>query len=248
MEHGDRPESRSLDFSPDGSVLAAAWTGASFHDAQDLSKLADFHGGGEARVTYSPDGEMMASHRTQASGELLLWEKANDVEFEKVAEFFPDDGTIHEIEFSPCGSLIVGGFSDGYVHFWDVETHELVNTEVSDSHGGNYNLTFSPDGKVLAGTDPDLANEIKLLNMEDFSRIGVFDPEGRVSSMQFSPDGTKLAYGLHGGGVEILCTEDGSLIYSFEQEDTVNGLSFAPDSRNLVIGTRSGDLYIYGYR
>ena len=66
--------------------------------------------------------------------------------------------------------------------------------------------------------------------------------------MKFSPDGRKLAYGLHGGGVEILDTEDWSLIYSFEQEDTVRRLSFSPDSRTMVVGSGGGTLYVYGYQ
>ncbi|MFP4457466.1 MAG: WD40 repeat domain-containing protein [Clostridia bacterium] len=110
---------------------------------------------------------------------------------------------------------------------------------------GGHNLTFSPDGKILAASEPDLSGEFYLFDMEDFSKISTKAPDGRISKLQFSPDGSILAYGLHGGGVEVLNTEDWSVMYSFEQDDTVTGLSFTPDSKTMVVGSKLGTLYVY---
>ena len=156
---------------------------------------------------------------------------------------------IHDIEFTPNGNYIAGGFRDGIVRFWDTETHELEETIEFDNIGGNYNLTFTPDGEIMAASDPDLGGEIYLFDMENFSQIDMIEPEGRVTSMEFSPDGTKLAYGLTDGGVEILDTKDWSIIYSFKHGNSrVRGLSFGPDSRNLAIGSGDGNLFVYGYK
>ena len=206
------------------------------------------HSGHECRITFSPDGEMLATHPNQLGSEVWLWERENDLDFEKVAEFAPDGDMIHDIKFTPEGDYIAGGFRDGIVRIWDVESYELVNTIDFNTTGGNYNLSFLPDGEILAASDPDLASEFYLFNWEDGARQQVFKPEGRISSMEFSPDGTMLAYGLHGGGVEILDTSDWSQLYSFEQEDTVSGLSFGPDSSKLAVATGYGNLYLYGYK
>ena len=197
------------------------------------------------RVRFSPEGEMLGISR---HGETWLWERTNEVEFEEVAEFAPDAGLISAIEFSPDGKYLAAGYEDGKIRFWDTESYNLAETIDLEIGGWGHNLAFSPDGKTLAASEPDLSGEFYLFNMEDFSQKDMIEPEGRISRMQFSPDGNKLAYGLHGGGVEILCTEEWSLIYSFQQEDTVRGLSFSPDSRTMVVGSGAGTLYVYGYR
>ncbi len=241
----DAIEVGSLDFSPDGSILASAWWGVNLYDAEDLTHIKDIRGGHELRVRFSPEGEMLGISR---HGTAWLWKRTNEVEFEEVAEIDPDvdTGVISEIEFSPDGKYLVAGYEDGKIRFWDTESCELAETIDLDSGGWNHNLAFSPDGKTLAATEPDLSGEFYLFDMEDFTQKDMMEPEGRISRMQFSPDGSKLAYGLHGGGVEILCTEEWSQIYSFEQEDTVRGLSFTPDSRTMVVACGSGTLYVYG--
>lgn len=241
----NRPSSRSLSFSPDGSILAAAWRGAGLYNAEDLTMLTHLHGGNECRIAFSPDGKTVATHPAQASGEVWLWQAENGKDFEKVAEFNPEGGMIHAIEFTPDGKYLAGGFRDGKVRFWEVESRELAGTIDFNSSGGNYNLTFSPDGKTLAASEPDLGSEIYLFNLEDGTRKRELDPEGRVSRMEISPDGTMLAYGKFDGTVEILDTEDWSLFYSLDHNDTIRGLSFSPDSKYLAVGTGEGELFHY---
>lgn len=245
MEEGERPESQSLSFSPDGSILAAAWRGVGLYDADDLTRLRHLHGGGECRATFSPDGKTLATHPNQISGEVWLWQAENGVDFEKVAEFDPDGDWIHALEFTPDGQFLAGGFRDGKVRLWEVESRELVDTIDFNSSGGNYNLTFSPDGKILAASEPDLGSEIYLFNLEDGVRKRELDPKGRVYRMEFSPDGAMLAYGKSDGTVEILDTEDWSLFYSLEHDDSITGLSFSPDCKKLAVGTGAGELFQY---
>ncbi len=80
---GERPESQSVSFSPDGSMLLAAWRGANLYDAGDLTKLRHLHGGNECRATFSPDGTTLATHPNQTSGEVWLWQAGNGIDFEK---------------------------------------------------------------------------------------------------------------------------------------------------------------------
>lgn len=239
-------QTRSLDFSPDGSILVTAGNGVSLYSVQDQTKIASLHGGGECRATFSPDGEMLASHPTQASSEVYLWERVNSVEFEKVAEFAPDGDMIHDLEFTPDSKYLAGAFRDGKVRLWDVESHELVNTFNLDGSGGTL-MDFSPDGKTLAVKAPDISSKIQLFNLEDYSHEKDLDiHEGQVFALEFSPDGTRLAYGGYDGVVKILDTSDWSVLYSFEHEGSVRGLSFSPDSKSLAVG--AGKLYLYGYR
>ncbi len=152
---------------------------------------------------------------------------------------------IHAIAFTPDGEYLAGGFRDGKVRFWEVESHELVSTIDFDSHGGNYNLTFSPDAKTLAASEPDLGREIYLFDLDDGTRRRVLDPEGRVSRMEFSPDGTMLAYGKFDGTVEILDAEGWTTLSSLEHDDTIQGLAFAPDGKKLAVASQAGELYQY---
>ncbi|GEM_PF-5668385 len=237
-------QTRSLDFSPDESILATAGNGVSLYNVQDQTKIAGLHGGSECRAVFSPDGEMLASNPSQMSSEVYLWERINGGEFEKVAEFTPDGDMIHDIGFTPDGEHLAGAFRDGKVRLWDVESHELVTTFELAGSGGTI-MDFSPDGETLAVKAPDIISEIQLFNMEDYTHERDLDiHEGQVFALEYSPDGTKLAYGGYGGVVKILDTSDWSELYSFEHEGAVRGLSFSPDSRSLAVG--AGKMYFYG--
>ncbi len=248
LPEGERPESKNLHFAPDDSFLATAWRGVSLRNVDDLSEIVEIHGGNECRIAVSSDGETLATHRGQMDGEVWLWRSDNGSDFTRIAELNPDAGWIHDIEFTPDGAYLAGGFRDGKVVLWDVDTQQVHLTLDFENTGGNYNLAFQPTGDLLAASDPDLANEIYVFDLDDGTRQRTLDPgEGRVFSMQFSPDGTRLAYGTTAGEVIILDTADWSEVHSFEHEGTIEALAFAPDGRKLVAGSSTGQLHVYGY-
>ncbi|MCF8011650.1 MAG: hypothetical protein K9L17_11025 [Clostridiales bacterium] len=246
---GDRPQSNSLDFSPDGSILGTAWWGVSLWDAKDLTKIDVLHGGHECRVAFSPDGKMLATHPNQTNGVVWLWQAEKGVDFEQVAEFDPEAGGVSAIEFSPDGAYLAAAFRDGEVRLWEVDSGKLAYTFTFEDTGGVRDLAFSPDGKTLAAVVPDLGREVHLFSLEDGSRQKVLDaPDITVSSLDFSPDGTKLASGGYDGLLYVWDTGNCSLLYSVEHDDEINGLSFSPDSKNLAIGTGNGNLYYYEFQ
>ncbi|MFP4457468.1 MAG: hypothetical protein ACLFPS_07400 [Clostridia bacterium] len=62
----------SIDYSPDGSVLAASWWEVDLYNAEDLTHLKEIQGGHEARVRFSHTGDMLGTARHSKA---WLWKK-----------------------------------------------------------------------------------------------------------------------------------------------------------------------------
>lgn len=237
----DAPASKNLDFSPDGSVLAAGWTGVGLYRAEDLTDILSLHGGRQTYFDFAPDGETIATGNLR--GLVWLWKTANG---EKLNEFDPEvDEWITAIDFSPDGEYLAAGFRDGKVRLWEVASGELAETFEFKVQGEIHDISFFPDSQTLAAVVPDLGREIHLFDLDDGTRKKVLDrPESAVLTLKVSPDGTMLAYGTYGGVVDIWDTGDWSLIDSFDH-GSINSVAFSPESDCLAVGSSSGDLYNY---
>src|SRR5262249_37860253 len=54
------------------------------------------------------------------------------------------------LAFSPSGTAIAAGGSDGAVHLWDAATRQQTQAPLSGQAGAITSVAFSPDGKTLA--------------------------------------------------------------------------------------------------
>ena len=99
---------------------------------------------------------------------------------------------VNSVAFSPDGTTLASGSSDGTVKLWQVKTGKNVGTLVS--FGGISNpVAFSPDGEIIACTS-DRHGEVKLWEIATEKTIDTIT--GHINSVDFtsfSPDGTTLA-------------------------------------------------------
>jgi WD40 repeat protein len=153
------------------------------------------------RVTYSPDGRMLASGGRDKT--LKIWEAATGRLLHTLADH-PD--TVYGVDFSPDGTLLASSCV-GVVQIWDTRTWQRIRTL-----SGGWSVKFSPDGQLLGscGRGPlmriwrtaDLRHEPDLVARS-------VNPGYQNWRMVFSPDNRSVAMGNETTHVIVLDVESG---------------------------------------
>jgi len=179
-------------FSPDGSLLAVA----GFHQSFKLWDLASgqvirtfdepvgalgFFG-----IAFSPDGKQIAASGAN-NGIVTLW----DVESGQITRTLAhgDRSDVHDLAFSPDGSLLAGGGTGSAVRIWDVASGEALHRLWLNN--GIYGLAFSPDGKILALASCNRAALV--YDVESGRMLRALPHPDELMAVAFSPDGALLA-------------------------------------------------------
>ena len=152
---------------------------------------------------------------------------------------------VSSVSFSPDGTLLASGASNGTISVWDVETGEKVETLAG--HGGIISLSFSPDGTLLAWSSFGSSSRVFLWDVETRERVEVLAGHtATVHSIAFSPDGTLLAAGTGDGRVFLWDVAAGERVKSLVgHTDGVESLSFAPDGSRLASASSDGAVKVW---
>jgi WD40 repeat protein len=172
--HCMQPNVRSLDLSPDGSLIAAAdSTRAHLYDTASRERRTTLKGHKKLvwSVAISPDGTLVLTGAKD--GTVCLWEAASG---RLLASYNWDIGTIHCVRFAPDGMTAAVGGHAGTIILWDVDPSDLIGrTDVAEQtvavseytptrRTGTLKLdhkkmikqvAISPDGKLVASVADD---------------------------------------------------------------------------------------------
>lgn len=185
---------RSIDFSPDGRFLAAAWQGPAFAvlRAEDGSRVAEIpcKGTEALSVRFSPRGESLAvASRLKAGGGLELWTPDG----RRLGGFeVPEPPvTCWTLDFRGDGAKLAAGAWDLKFRVWDVQT--LAQEGVFAGHQGTvWDVRFVPgrdDLLVSAGADGKI-KVWSLLQERDIATIDAFPSD--ALTVDVTPDGLTL--------------------------------------------------------
>ncbi|MBI4673497.1 MAG: hypothetical protein HY741_17735 [Chloroflexi bacterium] len=189
----------SVAFSPDGTMLASAW----FQQVQ-LWRVADGaplraleHPYSIASVAFSPDGALLASGGCDkvTTGPCLevqvrLW-RVSDGTLVRTLAGLTD--SVWSVAFSPDGTMLAAGSTDGKVWLWRVSDGMLLRT-FSGHTDLVRSVTFSPDGTMLASGADD--KTVRLWRAADGMLLHTLNEHtSNVENVAFSPDGKVLASG-----------------------------------------------------
>ena len=190
----------SIDFSPDGSLLASGSRDNSLRvwDVKTGKELffSLNHNREVHSVAFSPDGATLASGG--ADGKIRLW----DVQTKQEKKVL--DGHTIQVDclaFSPDGKLLASaGQYDTEIRLWDTQTWQPMNIlrghVDSDGGYGVFSLAFNHQGTLLASGGADKSVRLWDVNplSPSFSKelVKLLRHSDWVDSLVFSPDGAAL--------------------------------------------------------
>ncbi len=174
-------------------------------------------------------------HGNDESGYLRYVEVSKD----QVAVLEGHGAWVRSVAFSPDGTTLASGSSDGTAKLWDVASQEAIAT-LYPHRSGVTSVDFSPDGKTLAGTS---RGAIVLWDVVSGEEIAVLAVGGRhgATSVVFSPDGATVAFGLTDGRVKLWDVASQEAIATLEgHSELIESVAFSPDGTTLASGSRDG--------
>ena len=186
-------------------------------------------------ITFSPDGQFLASGSDDRSVRLWNINSGEEVKIFKVK--VGETGYVRSVAFSPDSKLLVSGSGDK-VYLWNIESGLLVRS--FEGHTGYVrSVAFSPNGKFLVSGSGD--KTVRLWNIESGLQVGIFEGHtGFVRSVAFSSDSKLLVSGSGDMTVRIWNIAVGKQVYIFE-EHTGYVKSVAFSSNGLIVGSGSYD-------
>ena len=219
MEFGNN----TLDFSPDGRILATAGGDGVLRlvDIPSRSVRAELAGDRERlwSVAYSPDGRRLASAGRE--GVVRQWTPVG----EGARTVITDIPTgIEQIEFSTDGATLAGVDAAGSVRLWDARTGKLVNQHMRRNYAPGYFAILSPDAALLFDR---LGNSMMVQPASAHgSTRKVYEYPNSESLWPITPtlssDGSAMVVAASSGRLVLLNTMDGRII----NEMTFDGARF----------------------
>ncbi|NEQ40858.1 MAG: response regulator [Okeania sp. SIO3I5] len=134
-----------------------------FTDNKLLEKLSFSTNSTVTKISFSPDGEILASASEDCT--IKLW----NLNGEELAIFKGHSKTITSISFSPDGQILASGSNDNTIKLWSLINETEIYT-LQDHTQAITSIDFSPDGKTLASASNDKTVILWNFNLDDLLR------------------------------------------------------------------------------
>ncbi len=249
---------RSLAFTPDGTVLAAA--GGNTEDfaihlwdvtnGQAIGTLSG-NSGIVWGVAFSPNGQMLASASSDKTAKIWDWRSGTLLKTLN----FPDQ--VGSISFSPDGqTLAVGGLDDLpslRAAIWTFSTGSWKPLLKIPEYVNITAMTYSPNGRWLVGGGA--SRNVQVWRTSDGTSVFTLNHAHQVLDVAVSPDNSTAATATCGSTLNDQCTEGsiwvwdlstGKLIKKLANfPNVVESVAFSADGSALIAASRDGTLRVY---
>lgn len=157
-------------------------------------------------------------------------------------------GSIHQLRFSPNGSLLAAAGGKG-AHSGAVNLYEVKSGKLQATVGNEQDVVLAADirsdHKLVALGGP--SRVVKIHNTKDGKLLHRIEKHTDwVTAVRFSPDGKLLATGDRNGAVYVWEAENGGIVYSLtEHKAGITDLAWRPDSGVLATTGEDGKLVLW---
>ena len=184
-------------------------------------------GESDRSVAFSPDDQCLAV----ASG-IGAW--LYEVATSQPLALLPSESWVHSVVFSPDGTMLASGLSNGRIELWEVETGTKVTT-FEGYRGRVYSVVFSPDGTTLVASGVG-DRIIRLWDIATQTTIAELEGHRGINSVAISSDGTTLVSGSNDRTIKLWDIATRRNIATLRQANWVTSVVFSPDGAILASG------------
>ncbi|EJC99691.1 WD40 repeat-like protein [Fomitiporia mediterranea MF3/22] len=206
-------------------------------------KVLEGHLGTVQSVSFSPDGECVASGSDDRTARIWNVESG-----EVLCEFSEGNGAeVNSVVFSPDGRRIAFGTCRGTISIWDIESKELVSGPFKGHTGSVRGVAFSPDGMHITSGSADTT--IRVWDIEKASTLRVLEGHtASVWSVAFSSDGNCIVSGSEDKTLRVWDPETGQAIGKpfVGHTDGVQCVAISPDCKCIVSGSNDFTVRVWG--
>ncbi len=206
------------------------------------------------RVTFSPDGRVLAAcTRAQSgkSGAVILWEALTGRVLHRLSPF---TAPVRCVAFHPNGRRLASATVEGEVRLWEADTGQelrILQGPSSNPVGSErqiLSLEFSPDGKLLAV--PQHGKAIRLLDADTGAVVRTLPyPAARFTCAAFGPEGKLLAACSGDRPVTVWDVATGQEVRTFADPLRIlggcQGVALRPGGKELAV-TVGSEVQVWG--
>ena len=202
------------------------------------------HGDWVSSVTFSPDGQFIASGSKDNT--IKLWSK--DGKLIENENLRGHTAGVYCIRFSPDGQILASASEDGTIKIWDKNGKDWSkNSELSKTLTGHrdrvHSVSFSPDGKTIASGSED--KTVRLWSKDGKLIKTLSGHQNWVLGVSFSRDGELIASGSGDKTIKIW-RKDGTLIKTIDAHtEAVLDVSFSPTDNILASASADNTIKLW---
>jgi WD40 repeat protein len=197
------------------------------------------HFGVVNRVTFSPDGETVASGSEDNT--LKVWHLATG---ELIQSVISESQGVKFAVISPDGKKLASGSGDNSIQLWQLPTEKIQHTLIGHLDIVNQ-VAFSPDGQTLISGSQD--GTIKLWNTSNGELLHTLRGHSAgVKTVIISHDGKFVVSGSEDKTIKIWHLGGGVLLHNLTQHSQpINSLAISPDNQLLASGSNDNTIRVW---
>lgn len=203
------------------------------------NKTFSGHFGVVNRVTFSPDGETVASGSEDKT--LKVWHLETG---ELIQSVISESQGVKFAVISPEGKMLASGTGDNSIQIWQLPTEKIVHTLIGHIDIVNQ-VAFTPNGQRLISGSRD--STIKIWDTNNGELLHTLrGHQGAIKTVVVSHDGKFVVSGSEDKTIKIWHLGGGVLLHNLtEHSQPINSLAISPDDRSLASASADNTIRIW---